>query len=548
MLGGRLSSTIALRQLAREIVLAGGDLALQLVAPGAEQVGPGLDRVLPAPVAVDLELRPPSVRRRDGRRSVPSRPRASRRRPGRGSGRPRGAARARRGTRRPRPRRGRRRSVWRGSARRRPPATGTGSRSAAAAGCCGRSGGAGLAGAVVVRVLTPGRYPLCVASGRTHAVDTALSHRKISARAMGNLGFAHRVNTAQVNSSWPRSSGVQLHITSLPGGRLGPDAYRFIDWLAAAGQSWWQVLPLGPPDRYRSPYKSQLGVRGLAAGCWRRRGRRCRAAEMATSATARPFWIGDWERFARRGARRRPGPVRARVGGAAGVRGASAGVRMIGRHRDLRVAGERRPPRSSRAVSATAFVAGAPPDAYSRHGPAVGQPAVRLAGAAAPRLPLVGRARAAHARRCSTWPGSTTSAASSPTGRCPPGARTAVGGRWRRGPGRALFDGAGRLARRRSAAGRRGPRRDHAGGRAAARRARAARDARAPVRLRSARGPRSPHRLENHVGAPGRLHGHPRPGHDPRLVSSRWPAPRRAFVDADAGPVWVRRAPSRGGV
>ena len=54
-----------------------------------------------------------------------------------------------------------------------------------------------------------------------------------------------------------RASGVQLHITSLPGGRLGPEAYRFVDWLAAAGQSWWQVLPLGPPDRYRSPYKSR---------------------------------------------------------------------------------------------------------------------------------------------------------------------------------------------------------------------------------------------------------------------------------------------------
>ena len=54
-----------------------------------------------------------------------------------------------------------------------------------------------------------------------------------------------------------RSSGVQLHITSLPGGRLGPDAYRFVDWLAGAGQTWWQVLPLGPPDRHGSPYKAR---------------------------------------------------------------------------------------------------------------------------------------------------------------------------------------------------------------------------------------------------------------------------------------------------
>ena len=36
-----------------------------------------------------------------------------------------------------------------------------------------------------------------------------------------------------------------------PGGRLGPEARAFVDWLAAAGQSWWQMLPLGPPDQLR---------------------------------------------------------------------------------------------------------------------------------------------------------------------------------------------------------------------------------------------------------------------------------------------------------
>ena len=34
----------------------------------------------------------------------------------------------------------------------------------------------------------------------------------------------------------PRSSGVQLHPTSLPGGRLGREAYAWVDWLADAGQ------------------------------------------------------------------------------------------------------------------------------------------------------------------------------------------------------------------------------------------------------------------------------------------------------------------------
>ena len=54
-----------------------------------------------------------------------------------------------------------------------------------------------------------------------------------------------------------RRSGVQLHLTSLPGGRLGPAAYEWIDWLAEAGQTWWQMLPLGPPDSHGSPYKSR---------------------------------------------------------------------------------------------------------------------------------------------------------------------------------------------------------------------------------------------------------------------------------------------------
>ena len=47
-----------------------------------------------------------------------------------------------------------------------------------------------------------------------------------------------------------RSSGVLLHPTSLPGphgiGDLGPEAYRFVDFLHSAGQKLWQVLPLNP--------------------------------------------------------------------------------------------------------------------------------------------------------------------------------------------------------------------------------------------------------------------------------------------------------------
>ena len=56
-----------------------------------------------------------------------------------------------------------------------------------------------------------------------------------------------------------RSSGVLLHPTSLPSpfgvGDLGPEAYRFADFLARSGQSIWQVLPLGPTGYGDSPYQ-----------------------------------------------------------------------------------------------------------------------------------------------------------------------------------------------------------------------------------------------------------------------------------------------------
>src|SRR5437868_14380785 len=44
------------------------------------------------------------------------------------------------------------------------------------------------------------------------------------------------------NVELSRSAGILLHPTSLPSGKLDREAYRFVDWLAAAGQSWWQVL------------------------------------------------------------------------------------------------------------------------------------------------------------------------------------------------------------------------------------------------------------------------------------------------------------------
>jgi 4-alpha-glucanotransferase len=63
-----------------------------------------------------------------------------------------------------------------------------------------------------------------------------------------------------------RTSGILLHPTSLPNGVLDDHAYRFVDWLAAAGQSWWQVLPLGPPEGLTgSPYMSPSAFAGSPA-------------------------------------------------------------------------------------------------------------------------------------------------------------------------------------------------------------------------------------------------------------------------------------------
>jgi 4-alpha-glucanotransferase len=66
--------------------------------------------------------------------------------------------------------------------------------------------------------------------------------------------------------SFPRLSGILLHPISLPSrggmGDLGPAAYEFLDFLAAARQGLWQVLPLNPPANGNSPYSSTSAFAG----------------------------------------------------------------------------------------------------------------------------------------------------------------------------------------------------------------------------------------------------------------------------------------------
>ena len=63
-----------------------------------------------------------------------------------------------------------------------------------------------------------------------------------------------------------RASGVLLHVMSLPSpygvGDVGTAALAWIDRLREAGQSWWQVLPLGPTGYGDSPYQSLSSFAG----------------------------------------------------------------------------------------------------------------------------------------------------------------------------------------------------------------------------------------------------------------------------------------------
>ena len=57
-----------------------------------------------------------------------------------------------------------------------------------------------------------------------------------------------------------RASGILMPISSLPSpygiGCFSREAYAFVDWLAQAGQTFWQILPLGPTGFGDSPYQS----------------------------------------------------------------------------------------------------------------------------------------------------------------------------------------------------------------------------------------------------------------------------------------------------
>jgi len=84
----------------------------------------------------------------------------------------------------------------------------------------------------------------------------------------GNEDRTSAERTAETRTIGRRGCGILLHVTSLPSrygiGDLGPSAYRFVDFLEAAGMKYWQILPLGPTRTAddNSPYRSSSAFAG----------------------------------------------------------------------------------------------------------------------------------------------------------------------------------------------------------------------------------------------------------------------------------------------
>jgi 4-alpha-glucanotransferase len=238
-----------------------------------------------------------------------------------------------------------------------------------------------------------------------------------------------------------RSSGVQLHPTSLPGGRLGPEAFAFVDWLAEAGQSWWQMLPLGPPDRYGSPYRSSSAFAASPA-LLADPAAPVSQAEEDDFRERHAFWIIDWEQFGG-GRRALHDQIRfEREWSALRDHARERGVRLIG-DLPIYVAPGSADHRAHPELFQIGRVAGVPPDFYTSRGqlwgnPLYDWPALRRRGYRwwTERLrrtfELFDLARVDHFRGfVAYWS-------------VPEGAPDARGGVWRRGPGGAPFRAAKR--------------------------------------------------------------------------------------------------------
>jgi 4-alpha-glucanotransferase len=237
-----------------------------------------------------------------------------------------------------------------------------------------------------------------------------------------------------------RSSGIQLHPTSLPGGRLGAEAHAFVDWLADAGQSWWQVLPLGPPDRHRSPYKARS-----AFAAWpellAEPSAAVSKAEELDFRERNSYWVEDWARLSSQDSiadqvrfDREWGELRRHA--------RERGVRIMG-DVPIYVAPGSVDQRAHAELFQDGAVAGVPPDAFTEKGQLWGNPLYDWPALRRRRyrwwterlrrtFELFDLARIDHFRGfVAYWA-------------VPASAKEALSGRWKRGPGRAVFDAAER--------------------------------------------------------------------------------------------------------
>jgi 4-alpha-glucanotransferase len=227
-----------------------------------------------------------------------------------------------------------------------------------------------------------------------------------------------------------------MHPTSLPGGRLGAEAFAFVDWLAAAGQAYWQTLPLGPTGEGGSPYKSPSAFAG-SPELLAEPDAPVSAAEIAALREREAYWLGDWEAFAGAGAVE--DQVRFdREWTALRAYASERGVRIIG-DLPIYVAAEGADHRAHPELFQTGAQAGAPPDKFSTAGQLWGNPLYDWPALRRRRYRwwvermrrtsrLVDLSRIDHFRGfVAYWS-------------VPEGDEDASGGHWARGPGHALFE------------------------------------------------------------------------------------------------------------
>jgi 4-alpha-glucanotransferase len=237
-------------------------------------------------------------------------------------------------------------------------------------------------------------------------------------------------------TAFERASGVLLPVASLPSGTLGDDALRFVDWLADAGQRWWQILPFGPPDQFGSPYASASAFAGSPTWI---SGREAvvGAEEIEAFVASHPFWSGAWAAY------RGPGAIADQVRfdrewHRVRTHAAERGVRILG-DMAFAIAPGSADHVGSPELFKTGVVGGVPPDDWSADGQRWGTPVYDWATMRAERhrwwierfrraVELVDAVRIDHFRGFVA------------AYEIPAGSRTARSGRWVRGPGRAVFD------------------------------------------------------------------------------------------------------------